>query len=144
MKAAPDHRRRELAQIHIAKVQLGMDDDTYRAMLWAVGRVHSAADLDYAARQSVLEHLRACGFKPTVKNQHGKRPKVGTDRDAQVRKLEALLADRSLPWTYITSGKPSMVQRICRVARIEWATAEQLGKLIAALSIDQRRRKERV
>jgi phage gp16-like protein len=59
MTASPDTRRRELAQIHIAKAQLGLDEETYRSMLWTVGRVRSAADLDYAGRNAVLEHRKA-------------------------------------------------------------------------------------
>lgn len=55
-------RNIELAKIHIAAQQLGMDDDTYRDMLWSVGRVRSAKDLDLAGRQAVLSHLVGCGF----------------------------------------------------------------------------------
>lgn len=33
-------------------------------MLWAAARVRSAADLDDAGRQAVLDHLKARGFKP--------------------------------------------------------------------------------
>lgn len=44
MTAVKDHRRADLAQIHIAIKDLGLDDDTYRAILWTVARVKSAAD----------------------------------------------------------------------------------------------------
>lgn len=57
-------RNNGLAQIHIAKAQLGMADDTYRQVLWAVARVKSAKDLDHAGRQKVLDHFKACGWKP--------------------------------------------------------------------------------
>lgn len=63
MKPAPDLRKRELAAIHIARQQLGMDDGTYRDMLWTVARVRSAADLDFAGRQRVLDHLSSRGAK---------------------------------------------------------------------------------
>ncbi|MCR6667570.1 MAG: regulatory protein GemA [Methyloversatilis sp.] len=43
-RTADQLRRAEIAQIHIAKSQLGMDDDTYRAMLWSVGRVRSSSN----------------------------------------------------------------------------------------------------
>jgi phage gp16-like protein len=56
-------RNRDLAMIHIAKQQLGMNDDTYRDMLWSIGRVRSAKDLDMPGRYAVLAHLRACGWK---------------------------------------------------------------------------------
>jgi len=56
-------RNRDLAMIHIAAQQLGMSDETYRDMLWSVGRVRSAKDLDLPGRDAVLAHLRACGWK---------------------------------------------------------------------------------
>lgn len=56
-------RSKDLAAIHIAAQQLGMDDATYRDMLWTIARVRSAKDLDWAGRRRVLEHLRACGAK---------------------------------------------------------------------------------
>lgn len=55
----------EIQIIKIAQKQLGMDDETYRAMLWTVARVHSSTELDFAGRKKVLEHLEACGFKRT-------------------------------------------------------------------------------
>lgn len=63
------NRNRELAMIHIAAQQLGMNDDTYRDMLWSVGRVRSARDLDRPGRDAVLAHLRGCGWKDA-----GRRP----------------------------------------------------------------------
>lgn len=60
-------RNRELAMIHIAAERLHLiapgDDSAYRQMLWSVGRVHSAKDLDQAGRDAVLRHLRACGWE---------------------------------------------------------------------------------
>jgi len=135
-------RAKDLAAIHIGATALGMDtkdpdaNSTYRSMLWTVGRVRSSAQLDYAGRKRVLDHLRACGFD---QRRHGTRPKASESTAAQIGKIEALLADLGLPWTYVTHGEPSMVKRICGVERIEWANAAQLGKLIAALTIAQRR-----
>ena len=51
MRSGPAVRTRELAQIHIARQQLGMDDETYRSVLWTVARVRSAADLDWSGRK---------------------------------------------------------------------------------------------
>lgn len=58
-------QKREIQLIKIAQKQLGMDDDTYRAMLWSVARVKSSTELDFAGRKKVLEHMQACGFKRT-------------------------------------------------------------------------------
>lgn len=56
----------ELAKIHMAAAHLGLicqgDDSTYRDMLWSIGRVRSAKDLDAGGRVAVLNHLRGCGW----------------------------------------------------------------------------------
>jgi hypothetical protein len=57
-------RLRDLALIHLAKAQLGLDDETYRAMLRATAGADSAADLDPMDRARVLEQLRSRGFRP--------------------------------------------------------------------------------
>lgn len=65
-KSSP--RNIELGRIHQGAAALGLiqpnDDSAYRSMLWTIGRVRSAADLDEAGRQAVLRHLKACGWQP--------------------------------------------------------------------------------
>jgi phage gp16-like protein len=56
-KTANDYRRSELAKIHIAKAQLGLDDDTYHDILWTLSRVKSSADLDSQGRFKLLAHF---------------------------------------------------------------------------------------
>jgi phage gp16-like protein len=58
-------RKRELAMIHIAADQLGLDEATYRDMLWTVARVRSAGELDEHGRDAVLAHLKQCGWRAT-------------------------------------------------------------------------------
>lgn len=140
---APEARNRELAAIHVGKKALGLDDGTYRDMLFMVARVRSAADLDHAGRRAVLEHMRQRGFERTVNRpapaDHGKKPQVPADRQALVDKLEAQLASAARPWNYVRA----MAKRMFHVDQIEWASAEQLRKLVAALEYDARRRAAR-
>lgn len=138
MNTANDTRRRELAKIHIAAKQLGMDDDTYRSMLWAVARVRSAKDLDDGGRKRVLEHLRAVGFK--ARRPGSPRPGRphnldGGDRGGQLKKIEAMLAAAGRPWAYADG----MAKRMCHVDRVTFCNPEQLGKIIAALVYDAKR-----
>ena len=64
-----DNRKATLAQIHIAKKQLGMDDDTYRQTLASVtGRngkpgKDSCSKMDIGELYQVINHLQKCGFK---------------------------------------------------------------------------------
>ena len=128
-------RNNALAQIHIAKAQLGLDDDTYRAMLWGVARVKSASELDHAGRAKVLAHLKASGWK----DKRAGRPRPAPDRAAQVAKVEALLADAGRPWDYAHA----MAKRMFGIERVDFCTPDHLQRLIAALVYDQKRRAER-
>ncbi len=141
-KLARDHRNRELAQIHIAKTQLTMTDEDYRAMLWAKGRVRSAKDLDYAGRKAVIDHLVALGFKitPGKAKATGRPHNINSQaRGPQLKKIEALLADAGRPWAYVNG----MAARMFKVERIELCHEGQLQSLIAALTYDQQRRQEK-
>ena len=138
-------RNRDLAAIHVGKKHLGLDDATYRDMLFTIARVRSAAELDHAGRQAVLEHMRKRGFTRPVnraephknmRSDHGKKPSVPADRQALVDKLEAQLADSARPWNYVRA----MAERMFRV-QLEWCSADQLRRLVAALEYDRKRRK---
>lgn len=136
-KLARDHRNRELAQIHIAKQQLCMTDEDYRAMLWAKGRVRSSKDLDYAGRKAVIDHLVSLGFKITRK---GRPHNIGSAaRGPQLKKIEALLADAGRPWAYVSG----MAKRMFQVDRVDLCHEGQLQALIAALTYDQQRQERK-
>lgn len=134
-----NHRNRELATIHLAKKQLNMSDEDYRAMLWARGRVRSAKDLDHAGRRTVIDHLVSCGFKVTK----AKSKRAGTphnlnseNRGPQLKKIEALLTDAGREWAYVDG----MAKRMFKVDRVALCHEGHLQKLIAALTYDQQRR----
>ena len=129
-----DERSKELALIHVAAKQLGMDRECYEQMLWTLSRVKSAADLDWAGRKKVLDHLKAKGFK--IKS----RPAPAKSKAALVAKIRALLiAAGNRPDAYADG----MARRMFGLARFDWCTHQQLGKLIAALAIDARRHAEK-
>jgi len=78
-------RQTNLAKIHIAKKQLNMSDDAYRALLSSVANVDSAAQLDFHGQHAVLERLKALGFKakrnplktgPTAKSKASQADKI--------------------------------------------------------------------
>lgn len=128
-------RNSDLAQIHIAKKQLGMDDDAYRDMLFAVARVRSAKQLDHVGRAKVLDHLKRCGFRG-ASSTRPKRPTPAPEVAAMCRKVRAqLIALGKLPDTYADG----IAQRMYGVQFYEWLQADQLHDLVAALQIRQRR-----
>lgn len=124
-------RNNDLAKIHIAKQALGLDDDTYRAMLWTVARVRSSSDLDEAGRRAVLQHMKSRGFKP-----HQGPRKAHKGAANYMSKVEALLADMQLPWSYATSMAKQMFKR----DKLEWLRPDELEKLMVALIKEQEKR----
>ncbi|WP_031438203.1 gp16 family protein [Methylobacter tundripaludum] len=132
------NKNSELAMIHIAKKQLGMDDDTYRAMLKQVAGVNSASELTEKTRAKVLDHLKKVGFKAS---KHKGRPhnldtKAGNAK--QLSKIEALLADAGRPWAYAAS----MAKRMYKKDALEFCSGTELAGIIAALVKDAKKREE--
>ena len=74
--------------IHVAKKQLGLDDDTYRAKLMNITGKASAKDMSEAERQKVLVVFRNDGFapKPADRRPDGRQKLEGRF----VKKLQAL------------------------------------------------------
>lgn len=67
-------RTRDLAQIHCARRDLALTDDTYRALLHRIAGVESAADLDIGGRGRVLNEFRRLGWAPRPKSRKKSTP----------------------------------------------------------------------
>lgn len=122
-----------LAKIHVAKKQLAMDEDTYRAMLLSVAGVSSAKDLSPIGAAKVLRHFEQSGFKPV--RSFGRRPTPRRDRKALISKIEALLADAKRPWSYADA----MAKHMFQIDKVDWCDEDQLWRITAALQIDANR-----
>lgn len=129
MKKAP------LAKVHIAKQQLGMDDDSYRALLARVAGVKSAKDLNPRQMGAVLAELERLGFKPKSTRQGRSKPNPAKSRVSVMNKIEALLAEAKRPWAYADS----MALHMFKVERVEWLNDSQIYRLMQALVIDAQR-----
>jgi phage gp16-like protein len=140
MRHADEVKKRELAKIHIAIKQLGLDEGTYRLMLMNVAGVSSASELSPQGRREVLKHLESHGFVPT----RGKKPYPGTPHNLSCRskgallgKIEALLADMALPWGYADG----IARQAFKVDKVAWCTPTQLHKVVGVLATKQRKDK---
>jgi phage gp16-like protein len=140
-KTAQDVRNSELAQIHIAQAQLGMDDDTYRNVLWTVARVRSSKDLDWSGRKRVLDHMKACGFKVRPKRLPTAHKPLAMTKEAIEAKIATQLKDLGQNWPYAYG----VARRIYpTMNRFEFLSPEQLGEVSSALerTIRFKRKKE--
>lgn len=131
-------RSKDLAKIHMAKKDLGLDDDAYRDALWTVARVRSAKDLDEAGRRKVIAHFVACGWKSQSRIEKRKgypgRP-ANCDKHPQLRKIEALLTDARRPWSYADA----MAKRMFDKDKVAFCNSEEWHNIIAALTKDAER-----
>jgi phage gp16-like protein len=87
--ANTDQRRRLQAQIHIARKQLGLDEDTYRAALMRITGKTSSANLSATELFRVVEDFKKKGFKVTRSHSPRSRHKRD-DHKTQVDKIRAL------------------------------------------------------
>ena len=65
----PVDRRAMIAKIHVAKKQLGLEDDAYRAILQRVTSFSSSAACQDEALHSVLAEFQRLGFQPPAPQQ---------------------------------------------------------------------------
>lgn len=114
-----------LAKIHIAKKELGLDDDTYRAVLMRVTGQASSAGLSFDQMDEVLAEFKARGWKPSGYRR--------TAVSASARKVYAL-------WTELYQAKivalpkpDGFVRRMTGKDRAEMLTPDEAGPVIEAL-----------
>lgn len=121
-----DARRRQIAQIQIARKDLAMDEGTYRAVLVRVTGERSLTQLDLSGLERVVAEMRRLGFMPS-----GKRP---VSKQPHVRKVYAI-------WTSMASlledssraALRSFVLRQTGVASPDWLDGAQANKAIEGL-----------
>lgn len=139
MKPSTNQRKAQLARIHILADELGLAREEYEAVLFAVARVRSAADLDWTSRQHVIAHLveRAKRHGKARGNpEWGWVDRAAGDRRAMLRKVIMCAAHGGYGKAYIDA----MCARMFGIERLELVAPDQLHKLVAALVIDQKRR----
>jgi phage gp16-like protein len=137
--------------VHIlAKQELGMDDDAYRQALHDAFGVRSCKMLNDAeliafadglARMLPDKHPQRRADATDPGRDYPGRPRnirpgpAETSRSAQLRKIEALLAEAGYPWSYADA----LAQRICKVERTAFVPEHELYKIITALELDAKR-----
>lgn len=126
-------RNAELAQIHIARAQLALDEDTYRAILWSVGRVKSAKDLDWTGRKQLLEHFKAKGWKPAPPKKAKAAKPVSGGQEGMVRALWTDLHAAGKVRDPSDAALGSWLTRNKWPERVEWLNSWQMTQAIEAL-----------
>jgi hypothetical protein len=130
-RSVEEMRRRDLAFIHVAKKQLGLAEDTYRALVsrFSDNRTDSAGELRVAERIKLMDHLRAAGAGVMQKGRGG-------DGRDQASKLRALWRSLYQLGEVEQSGDDALAAFVMRQTGIEalrWNRSADLNKGIESL-----------
>ena len=111
---------------------LQIDADTRHELQAKLVGKHSLTDMTLPELETVLDHLNSLTGR--ARKSYQDKP-VGIETDPQLQKIEALLADMKLPWRYLTASTrgPSMLMRLAKVDRLEWADGAGKQAIITAL-----------
>lgn len=136
-------RRAMLAKVHIAKKELGLDDEVYRAVLQRASGRTSAGDCSAGELAEVLDAFKAKGWKPAVAGRAAaprgvarQHPGARAADHPVAKKARALwislwrlgvVRDRT------DKALEAFARRQLKVERLQWADQGQGYKLIEAL-----------
>ncbi len=137
---ADPYRTKDLARIHMAKKELGLDDDAYRALIQGTTGKSSSGDLTPRERIKLLQALQQLGAPASTRKVFpGKPNNPPPDKDRLIAKIEAFLADAKRPWAYAHG----MAKRMFKREQVQDCDPGELVRIVAALTYDARRREDK-
>ena len=129
-----------LAKIHIAKKDLGLDDNTYRQMLQTITGKSSAKTLTLTECDRVLAHCKKLGWIPKAST----KPKA-TDKDWRAPRIKLIhnlweqLGKAGVLRNPTHEGLLSFCKPLMTVPKLEWATSQALNNIVEVLKARQAR-----
>lgn len=123
-----------LAMMHVAKRDLGLDDDTYRAVLVRVTGKRSSKDMTDRERQAVLDEFRRQGFKPALRQAQGAgRGKTKPLSGPYAKKAQALWIALWNLGAIEDKRDSALLAFVCRqtgIERTEWILDARHGRAV--------------
>ncbi len=130
-----DPRQKLVRLIHVAKRDLNMDDDVYRAILLKIGKTESSSKMTVPELERTLEHMKRCGFKVRSKISKNVKSRPLAD-DAESKKIRALwifLHEMGLVRNSSEAALAAYVKRMTGVETLQWLDREQAKSMIESL-----------
>ena len=124
------HKKTKIAIIHVAKAQCGLTDDEYRALLYGVAGINSAAELEREDQfEDIMAAFKKFGFVNLKPLTRWEDSWGGTAR--QRAKIEGL-------WRLVARDKSDkalrrFIKRITRIDSPHWLNVQLAQKVILAL-----------
>lgn len=147
MKKPNDHNRRMqlIRLIHVARNELNMQDEDYRAMLrgmTALGGKTSSADLGIKGLELVLKQLKQRGFKVKPKANVPAKPTRALASDEQSKLIRHIWLEMHKQGIVRDPSEASLAAYVCRIAKIDalqWLNTDQASAVIETLKKWQKR-----
>lgn len=136
-------RKALLAKIHIAKKQLGLDDETYRQALKREVNKDSCANMTPDELETVLKAFKKQGFKTRL-NSNKKRlsPKSETLPLNEINKIRAIFIQMGKDGFLRDASEPALsgfVKRMTKVDSVQWLKYKDAVKVLEALKLWHKR-----
>lgn len=119
------------ALIHVAKKQLGLDEDTYRALLLRITHADSCKDLNLGQLDAVVKELKAKGF--VVKGQKAGQAVASQPTAKKIRSLWLQLRDAGALRDSSERALVAFVKNQTQVDTLHWLTPAQSYAVIERL-----------
>jgi len=132
-------RQRLIRLIHVAKRDLAMDDDTYRALLVTSTGHDSSSRLSSTELNQVLAHMKRRGFKvrhATHKPKPARKPSRALAQSPQDKKIRALwlsLHKHGIVHDASEAALAAYVKRISGIDALQWLDIDQASRVIETL-----------
>ncbi len=131
------------AKIHIAKKELGLTDEEYKAALFAATGKESSKDMDYSELVVVIKHFESKGWKPKPapsRREKGKKrfENIG-DRgthmatEKQLNMLHAIWMDSKAVRVKTEAALQKFLMRIVGVSDLRFVEKCDVGKIRRAI-----------
>jgi Protein of unknown function (DUF1018) len=134
--APSQHRRSLLAKVHVAKKEIGLADEDYRAILLRLTEKSSAKDCSDAQLITVIDELKAKGWQAQPKSAAGRAVSGKAADHPAARKARALwisLYHLNAISNPSEKALEAFATRQLKCDRMQWADQGLMYKLIEAL-----------
>jgi phage gp16-like protein len=126
------NRKRFITLIHVAKKDLGLDEDTFRSVIEQITGERSLKELSIDQLNLVLGRLKASGF--VVKPKNGKDLKAADDDQSRmIRHLWLLLHQAGEVRNPSELALAAYVEKQVRVSALQFLSTDNASKVIERL-----------
>lgn len=139
MTKQTDTRQKMLAKIHLAKKELGLDDDMYRDLLEHTTGLRSCSKMTKVQLENVITELKIKGFRDDFVGGIGRMPTHLVEHRPMMNKIAVLLKQTEKTWDYAIG----MAQKMFQKDKMILLSGDELHNLLKALQIHANRHEKK-